>query len=800
MKTRHMQHPLLRATFVVALAILWVGTPIEAKKDDDQDMSVRIPDAGDEIFRVPHTDAEIGIDGVIDEKAWDNALKLDLSYEVSPADNKLTEIKTEALLTYNKTHFFAAFRASDPNPDLIRARFSDRDSAFQDDFVGIVIDTFNDERRAFEFFVNAMGVQMDLIQDDVNGNEDSSWDAIWDAAGRLTEYGYEVELAIPYTSLRFQKEDGDQVWGLDLLRIYPRDQRFLLSNNRRDKDVSCYLCQVGKIVGFDGATPGKNIEITPTFTSGRTDSKNFVNSPNGNFSRPDGNFEQGEANYDPGLTAKWGITPNMTLSGTINPDFSQVEADAAQLSVNNQFALFFREKRPFFLEGADFFDTPLRAVHTRSVNDPKWGGKLTGKTGKNALGAFVAQDELPSIILPGSQGSSILPNLNQDLTTGVFRYRRDVGKNSAVGALLTTREGGSGFDYHNRVFGVDAVLRPAESDTIRLQALGSQTQYTESIASDFGQPEGQFADGSYFVNYSHNEKYWNMWARYQDLGNNFRSDLGFIPRVGIRQPIIGAQRKFWGEDGDWWSRGGVGGDWDQTVDHEGNLLEREYEMTGWIKGPMQLDIWGGIGHRQFGFRDEMFRQDFVSSWIEFRPIGDFWIGVSSGYSKRVDFAYEDPHDPGASRQGDEFRIEPSIRYDLGKRIRLNLSHQLTWLDVDKGQAFKANQTELNVAYQMTLRSFFRAILQYVDVDRDLSTYPTCNTKNFAGSCGFNPETRTLFSQLLFSYKINPQTALFLGYTDNQLAQVFDDQAQFQDHSLTRTDRSIFFKVGYAFVD
>src|SRR6266850_2433640 len=432
-------------------------------------------------YRVPKASSPVVVDGRLNEETWEKALHLQLPFEVNPGDNVPSQVETEAYLAYDETHLYAAFRAKDPNITSIHARLSDRDLAFQDDFVGLVVDTFNDERRAFEFFVNPVGVQMDLVQDDISGNEDSSWDAIWKSAGQITEDGYVVEMAIPYTSLRFQNGGSDQTWGLDLIRIYPRDRRFLFALNRRDRNRSCYLCQVAKIVGFSGATPGANIEITPTLTAIRSDEKPhfielgdpaFLNEP----------LIRGDPHYELGLTGKWGITPNMIASGTLNPDFSQVEADAAQLKVNEAFALFFPEKRPFFLEGSDYFETPIQAVYTRTVLDPSWGAKLTGKQGKNVIGFFAAEDAKVNLIFPGGQQSGS-GAIDDSVTDAVGRYRRDFGKNSALGALVTSR---SGAGYSNQVAGFDALLRPAQTDTIRLQFLESSTHYPDAVASTFG--------------------------------------------------------------------------------------------------------------------------------------------------------------------------------------------------------------------------------------------------------------------------------------------------------------------------
>jgi hypothetical protein len=246
-------------------------------------------------FVLPRADAPVVVDGKLDEPIWEKALRLELPYEVNPGENLPSKVRTEALLIYDGGYFYAGFHAVDPEPDRIRARFTDRDTAFQDDFVGVVVDTFDDERRAFEFFVNPKGVQMDLVVDDVLGNEDSSWDAIWFSAGSLTGDGYLVEMAIPYTSLRFQRGDGNQAWGLDLIRIYPRDRRFLFAMNARDRNVDCYLCQVSRVVGFEGAEPGRNLEVTPTVTVIRTDERDPF---------PEAPLENGNPDADLGVTAR----------------------------------------------------------------------------------------------------------------------------------------------------------------------------------------------------------------------------------------------------------------------------------------------------------------------------------------------------------------------------------------------------------------------------------------------------------------------------------------------------------------
>ncbi|HEX9943954.1 MAG TPA: DUF5916 domain-containing protein, partial [Thermoanaerobaculia bacterium] len=559
-------------------------------------------------LRVGRADSKVSVDGVLDEPAWQSAAKLELRYETRPAENAPPPVRTEAFFTYDGDHFYVAFRAHDPNPSQIRAHLSDRDTAFSDDFVGIVIDPFNDERRAFEFFVNPLGVQMDLFQDDVGGNEDASWDAIWDAAGKVNGSGYEVEIAIPWSSLRFPRAEGDQTWGFDALRFYPRDQRHRISSHPLDRNVTCYLCQASKMTGFAGITPGRNMEIAPTVTANRTDRRE-----DGSLDRP---LREGDAETDLGLTAKWGVTPNLTLNAAINPDFSQVEADAAQLDVNTQFALFFPEKRPFFLEGADFFTSPFNVVFTRNVADPAWGAKLTGKEGKSAMGLFVTQDDRTNLILPGSNGSD-LASLRVETTDAVLRYRRDFGSSSALGVLFTGRDGDG---YFNRVGGFDGLYRLGGSNQFRAQFLRSQTEYPVGRVDydrdgedDFDLPGGTLEDDALWLSWDYNSRNWGAYARYEDVGRDFRADMGFMPRVDYNFLLAGLRRVWYGER---WSRISLGSDWDRREDQSGRLLEEEIEFFADIQGPRQSYISLDAGQRDRFFNGTTFDETFASAFAE----------------------------------------------------------------------------------------------------------------------------------------------------------------------------------------
>jgi len=720
------------------------------------------------VHKVGRAASEIKVDGVLDDAAWQTASVVELKYETRPGENTPPSVKTDMLLAYDDGHLYVAFRAQDPDPSAIRAHLSDRDDAFNDDFVGIVLDTFNDERRAFEFFVNPLGVQMDMFIDDLSGNEDASWDAIWSSAGKITADGFAVEIAIPLSSLRFPRTEGEQTWGFDALRFHPRSQRARISSHPLDRNVNCYLCQASKMTGFSGITPGRNVEIAPTVTAGRTDRRQDV-------AGQLGPFDEGKLESDLGLTAKWGITPNLTLNAAINPDFSQVEADAAQLDVNTQFALFFPEKRPFFLEGADFFATPFDAVFTRNVADPAWGLKLTGKEGKNAVGVFAAQDDRTNLLLPGSNGSASASLLGLETSDAVLRYRRDFGASSAVGVLFTGREGkgrGESEDYLNHVAGVDGSYRLGDSDRFRGQFLSSRTEYPLAIIEGFSQPAGTLEDEAWQVAYNHDSRDWFGYARYEDVGRDFRADMGFLPRVDYTFMLAGLGRVW---NGNWRgvTRASLGGDWDRREDQRGQLLEEEFEVIAEFNGPRQSFLSVDVGQRERSFNGVTFDEKFSNTFIEAQPTGDVSLSLFVGLSDEIDFVNTQP--------GDLVQLEPAVRYNFGLHLRTRLSHVFQQLDVEGGNLFTANLTQFSTVYQLNVRTFVRAVFQYTDVQRDPSLY----------AVAVDESTERLFSQLLFSYKLNPQTVLFVGYSDNAIGD--------QRIDLTRTDRSFFLKLGYAWV-
>ncbi|MGD8689711.1 MAG: DUF5916 domain-containing protein, partial [Gammaproteobacteria bacterium] len=507
---------------------------------------------------MPRVDVAPTIDGRLDDTAWTHALKLRLAYETRPAENAPASVETEAFLAYDKRAFYVAFRAHDPHPERIRAHLIDRDQPFNDDLVGMTLDTYDRRRRAYQFYVNPLGVQIDRFRDELSQSADVNFNVIWQSAGRITRRGYIVEIAIPFSSLRFPGGKGPQTWRIDLARKYPRNYDHRLGLVPLARGNNCYLCQLTEVRGFDGLTSGHDLQIAPSLTLRRTDL-----APE---SEP-GNLDDGSLDVSPGLDVEWGVTPSMTLTGTINPDFSQVPADQAQVDVNNQFSLSYPEQRPFFLEGADLFHSRMEAVHTRTIVDPDWGLKLTGKHGADALGAFAVEDASTAILFPGVE-SSDLEQFDFSNRSAVLRYRRDLGESSSAGLIYTSRAGG---EYMNRVFGGDGVVRFTDADTLQAQWLGSQTQYPDALVAEFDQPAGEFSGRAFDLHYNHDQRDHFLYSDYRDVGMNFRADLGFVPQIGYNRFVAGGGYRWYGSGEDWYRRLRLKGEWVISHAADGSL-------------------------------------------------------------------------------------------------------------------------------------------------------------------------------------------------------------------------------------
>jgi hypothetical protein len=712
-------------------------------------------------FQVTTAASKIKIDAVLDEEAWQKAVKIDLLYEYYPGDNIPAPVKTECLITFSRSKLYVAFRCFDPEPGQIRAHLMNRDiiSTFiQDDYVWINLDSFNDERRAFHFRVNPFGVQVDGIYSPVDQIEDYSWDAIWNSAGKITDFGYVIEIAIPFNQLRFTGSKEKQTWGFSAVRAYPRNVRHLFSSHINDRNRYCVICQYNKITGFEGISPGNNIEFDPTLTFTRTDLREDF---------PTGNMEPGKLKVEPGITAKWGITPNLVLNATVNPDFSHVEADAAQLEVNTQFDLRYPEKRPFFLEGVDSFLTPLEVVFTRTVINPVWGLKNTGKIGKNTLGIFVTQDRYNRLIFPSNQGSTSTI-LKDDTYSGVLRYRRDVGKGSTVGLLYTGR---ASENYYNHVLGIDGFFRLTRRKALKFQFLRSETKYPDAISRKFNQTSETFGGNALFVQLKHISRNFSYRFEYENLSPNFRADYGFVPRVDTRRIKGELKPTWWGKRGSLFSKMILSLSYQRVTDHDNNLANQDIDLYLRYEGPLQTVLIPAITRTKELYNGIIFDLTYWGIYSLVKPIGGLKLFFYSLFGDTVDYSN--------TRVATTFHINPAIEIGIGKHLNINLNHIYERLSLKGEKIYNANLLQARFIYNFNVKTYFRVILQYLHLDRNIDLYITPRA----------PLTKTLFTQFLFSYKLNPKTVLFIGYSDNHLG--------LQGIDITRTDRTFFLKIGYA---
>lgn len=707
---------------------------------------------------IPRLEGPIVIDGMADEAAWAQAREVDIAYEIAPGDNIAAPVRTVARIGYTTDALYLAFRAEDPDPQRIRAHLRDRDSAFNDDWVGVFIDTFDDQRRGYEFMANPLGVQADLINDASTGNEDPSWDGLWSSAGRLTDSGYEVEMRIPFATLRFRRGEEVKRWALALFRNYPRDKRHQLSSSKVPRGSNCFVCTWEKYEGMAGVRQGRNLELVPTLTMGSVQTRPAAGTA----------WRNGGTEIEPGLDISWAPTPDMTLNATLNPDFSQVETDQLQLNFNDSFALFFPEKRPFFLEGADYFNTQFNVLYTRQVADPDFGLRVTGRSGQGAYGAFVARDATTLLLVPGVLGSGFR-RLDQEANVAVGRYRYDLGPSTSIGVIGTFRHGE---DYGNDVVGIDGRWRQG-GHTATAQVLRSQSDYPAAIVAGYHGELG--ADptptgNAWRAQYAFNNRHWSGTVRHQQVDPGFRADLGFFGQVGYDQSMAGGGYT-WFRDGKALNRVSLYADWDITHRFDGQLLERELEASLHVQGPRQGQFGLSPLTRVRYWNGALFREHHVGLYGNFRPTADLQLGAHLNSGQQLDLR--------ASRTGRRMLAAHwgNVNIGRGGSLQWELSRQR--LRRDGGTAFQASVADLRVGWQLDPRLRLRLTLQGSEVIRDPARY-TGFVQRVARNVGV---------QAVYSYKVNPRTALYAGASAGAL---MDDSQR----ELFATTRSLFLKFSY----
>ncbi|OCQ19853.1 hypothetical protein A7985_18285 [Pseudoalteromonas luteoviolacea] len=740
---------------------------------------------------IPYIPEPATIDGNVQDPVWQKAKNIVIDNVNWPHDNVASPVKTEALVYENGSSLFVAFIAKDPNPEQIRVHYRDRDKIWNDDLVGIKIDSLNTSRNAYQFFINPLGVQLDSIEDELTKNENASWNGIWKSKGIITEDGYTVEVEIPLRVLNFDDSIQIKTMAMEFLRFLPRDERLRISNMRLDHNNSCWICQMPQFRGFEKAKQSSNITVTPALAIANTQTRDIDGSEVPDFTD--------DTDYEPGLDVKWAITPDTTLNLTLNPDFSQVEADTGQLSVNNSFSLFFPEKRAFFLENNDYFSSHLNLVHTRNVASPDYGVKVTSSKQGHTFAGFVANDEMTNVLIPGNLGSSIV-SLDQKSENAAFRYRYDADDKLSIGTTSTIRQSE---DYRNQVVSIDSKYRPTKHDTLKLQATATDTEYDQHFVNELCDDD-PLADCErdesvlrvlnekdkqglgYYASYEHNRKHWRAFGSYRSYESAFRADMGFLSQVDFNKFVTGFEYRWYGEDESWWNRANWYTDWDITHNENGELLEKEVQSSFKLQGPLQSIIEFGVDHRKrTGLRldesilaidgnTDLFTENTQWAYFEMKPKAGVFAAISLNTGNRVDLAN--------NRLGQRYLIKPTLNFNLGRHFEVKMRHTYEKFEHQGDNVYTANLSDVRFTYQFGINSYIRLAVINLDIDRNQLKYKD----------DVDSKYKKLSTQLLYSYKLNPETVLFVGYSDSGYQ---DDDLT----SITKDNKTFFAKFSYAWL-
>ena len=738
--------------------------------------------------------ADIRVDGRLDEAAWAEAPILHGFTQFEPREGVPATQRTEVRVLVTDEAVLFGIEAFDDVEGGIRGTLAQRDSyGRSDDYVRVVLDTFNDQRRAFVFQVNPLGVQGDGLWIEGRGGRggpvDWSPDFVWESSGQMLADRYVVEFKVPFKSLRFPDTDL-QDWGLQVTRRIQRNG-YEASWAPMSGDQANQLAQAGTLSGLEGLDPGLFMEINPVTTASRS----------GSWDANAGAFSQGPTVGDFGMNLTYGLTSNLTLDGTFNPDFSQVEADAGQIAVNERFALFLSEQRPFFLEGTDVFSMPMRLVHTRTITKPVGAAKLSGKVGNFSVAYIGAVDQA------SSSGDNPVVNL--------VRVRKDVGASSTLGLVYTDRTT-PGVSF-NRVVGADARMVLGGRYTVEFMAAGS-ADGAEASATDYG--------SLVTARFQRSGRNFSMSGGFQDIDSSFRAGSGFIRRVDNTQARFETGYTWRGARGAWVESFGpsieVEGNWDRDAFWAGNAPEERevqlrlftsfrnniggflsYSRSGFSLGAGEYDGLfltdeGGSTTSAFAPAQSLFQgldgislRSWISSWERVR----FSLGGSIRETPVFDRSKGLPADVANSFSGDfNVSLYPtgSLVLEVGAR-HVTLKRQL-----DGSTYSSATIPRLQARYQFSRALFTRVIGEYASQERGEVHDPiTGRPLSFCGdeTCSLQSGSdRYDFSiQALLGYEPTPGTVFFAGYTRQMR-----DSVGFRFRDVQTQADGVFIKLSYRF--
>jgi hypothetical protein len=741
-----------------------------------QDPGAVVEGKGSPTADIPRLETSIRVDGSLDESAWSQATRLTGFWQYQPVDGRPAEEETEVLVWYAPDAIYFGIIAHDRNPGAIRATVADRDNIDNDDYVVLDLDTFHDRRRAFFFAVNPLGAQSDGVRSEgvsqvsslIPGTTDKNPDFNWESKGRITAQGYQVEIRIPFKSLRYPGS-GPQSWGFNATRVIQRTGYSDTWTDVRRANAS-FLGQEGGIGGLHDLKGGVAVEAQPFVTA----------TANGSREATSGEFARDDIDPDAGLNLRLGFT-SYALDATLNPDFSQVESDEGQVTVNERFALFFPEKRPFFLEGIELFGSPQTLVYTRRIGDPKAGAKLTGKFGQLGVAHLTAVDQTDA----------------GDAWFNITRLRRDFGSNSIAGVTFTNRDQS---DAHNRVLAGD--FRYVWS------LYYAQFQYGTSWTST--------ADGDtrrapiWQAEYDRTGRSWGFNYLLKGLAAGFDDQAGFVNR--LRSGVVNghAFNRFtlYG------ARGAALENFTVFFAPERTWLYDDFGFKPGLEGDEMVDAtfqlrggWELNGHleRDFvNFQDSTFADYTIGgpAGPAYRPASSFsgfvWLGkvttptwqhlgANLSYRRGRAAIFQE----GATGRGWQLTGEVDLRPT--STVRVTATGTVFRLFRLEGSEFaRSIIPRLKLEYQPKRALFFRAIGEYRSERRAALLDPATGAPLLVSGVS-QPATNFngLRLDLLASFEPTPGTVAFLGYGSS-----LETDRDFNWSRLERVNDGFFVKLAY----
>jgi hypothetical protein len=744
------------------------------------------------------------IDGQLNDPIWQKAAVFGDFLQIQPGDNVAPSAPTEVMIGYDAKNLYIAFRVKQDR-STIRANVARRDNIFEDDYIGVYLDTFNDRRQAYAIFWNPLGVQADGVFTESNG-EDYSVDLVMESKGVLTEDGYTIEAAIPFKSLRYEA-GKDKQWGLHIFRRVKYNNNELDSWMQGNRSTSGSLNKAGHITGLEDISTTRQVEVIPSFAlseSGRRSRYTFDGNPAGRF------VNEG-VKGDFGMTAKFSLTPTITLDFAYNPDFAQVEADAPVTTANQRFPIYFAEKRPFFLERIDIFQTPMNVVHTRTIVDPDIAAKITGRHGKNTFGIMYASDNAPGNFDPDdrealficqqqrqtSGGTALCRNerfIDQNADIGVMRFKRDIGKESNLGFFASTY---NFVDHHNHAGGLDGRLRFDKKTVAEFQVVGTTTRgnfYDPDLDKNLYRT-GNGLGYSLWVERSGRNLYMNYLAtgRSQD----YRTDVGFSQRTDTNYLGSFIQYKTDQDPKKAIIFKRIQNATNISYDWKGRS---QYAITN-TQGMLALQRQTYIGASfQMGY-ERVFEHEFgrtrqigrlgaftgndsersarfkaVQAFIETTPTKKIYASIFMDHTWGLmdyDLGANGQYNPGP---GNQLLLETTFRFQPTTAFQTQLNYnKIRLVRHDTGRvAFDDNILSSRSTYQFSRSTFARLRLDYSSLSER-----------------FSP-------QFVLGWTPNPGTSLYVGYSDNLNYYGRNPFNGIPEQGLYSNGRTFFIKMSYLF--